>query len=300
MPKVKDPLLLREYAVETIVGYYGLKVTEPAGVKNWCRKNAVLRYLREKEDRPEEVAQKLTEADVDPGDVDDLATWLLSDYLPLWDLGGYDKVLDNLAAKGGEQRYITYLRGLNWPKKPRILGGFVMTTGNFSADSLLIRISMDLPDATEILDTILFECCNAFQVEAFKAAKKTFLEPGKRKPELYGARVAEIEYDSDKKHIEHLHQIYGTRDPGALLNALSVPQNLQTAQPYVAGDIGKVVLPARDALPRQSQRQALWWFKTAAWPEDARKLAWISANHGDELARSTDLYRLGSVQKINT
>lgn len=301
MPKVKDRYALRQYATETIIGFFGLRATNAQAVDKWSR-GVVLRYLRDKEDRSFEESGALADSDVDQADVDDLAAWIAGDYLPLWDLGGFAQVIGNIRARGGDATYVQYLLALPWPqnKPPRILGGFTQTTGNFGADTFLIRISMDLTDPTAILDTILFECCNAVQVDAFKAAKKTFLAPGQKKPEQYGLRMAEIEYESDRMYVGHLKSLYHAATLGDLLNSLSVPQLDQTPQAYQVLPINHVILPSRAELPRQAARTALWFFKTDAWTNDQRKLAWISSNHGDEVARTSDLYRIGSVQKIVT
>jgi hypothetical protein len=278
-PKV-DPAVARKTAMDAMVGFYALK---PGGdVTTWARNNVLPRYAENK---------TFTNADVTA-----LVSWMTSDYPPIWDHGVYDTVLDNLAGRGGDALYIARLRGFQWPggKKPRVLGGDTPTTGNIVAASRVIRIKATLP-VPEILDTLLFECQNILQVEAFIQATKEFLPagPGKR-PEMYGFATAALEYESDRRYIEELKSMHQVNDLPSLLQALAVPSNLRTPQAYQDGKpIGenKVNLPDRTVLSSQAQRQSLWWFKTATWPEDKRKLAWISANHGEGVASTAELYQ---------
>ncbi len=225
----------------------------------------------------------------DDGDVETIVTFL-TEYLIKNAKTDFDGVVADLAQQVERQDYITFLRSIAWPqgKKPGIVYGPTVTTGFYDATKHTITLNPEkLVNATEMLDTLTFECQNALQRPELRQA----LREG-------GHATAGVEYNSDRQYLTAIMQVNKAQNIDELVVKLAIPSEFLVEASYETSKISRnVERPERSLLPQQDKRQAIWWWKTKNWSDEQRKEIWMLENHGEGVASSTELYEKQKQEK---
>ena len=127
-------------------------------------------------------------------------------------------------------------------------------------------------------DTLLFETGNARRKDAYTKLDKAKMAAAKK-----GYEKAEIEYGVDVEYIDGLMRIYKANSLDSLVEKLAIDKKYLVKQDLSAVEKKSkppyVDLPPSSEMPTQSQRQALWFWKTSEWTLEQRRHIWVIENH---------------------
>lgn len=129
------------------------------------------------------------------------------------------------------------------------------------------------------LDTILFELQN-------HKHRQTFIDANLPSNRSRGAEmIADVEYESNKKYIQELFEIYKVKNLDSLVHAMGI-NNAFLIDAKIPSD--PIDIP--DEIQSQSHRTVLWFWKTRNWNENDIKSKWKNSDHVPGSGSTIEIY----------
>lgn len=205
---------------------------------------------------------------------------LLSGHLKGAQLGPFPAAVEELTARSlceGDELAVRYhdvlLESADQLRDTPVILSHAESGGDFD---LIWRVVILDPSLSplQMLECLAFEMQNAKLADELSTASHS----------AYGS-VAEVEFGSDYEFLEVLKKVHRVDSYEELGYALGLEKFLDDAtegQP--------VVMPTKDALPDETARKALWWYKTRNWGKKAKMAAWANSSHSEGMKTSAEEY----------